>query len=212
MNIANILAQAVERYPGHVALVFESRRWTYSDWYARICRFAQALADLGVRPGDRVAFYVSTSEASVTTYFACQVLGAVAVPINFRLSPGEVAYILHDSGARVLVYGRQLMDNALKVAQQVRSVHDYISYAESAATVPPGHHHFEALAEQTIDRDQPRPTPNGDQLSALVYTSGTTGRPKGVMHSHANDVAIAMNCVMEYSLSHRDVALHIAPL
>jgi acyl-CoA synthetase (AMP-forming)/AMP-acid ligase II len=212
MNIANILAQAVERYPNHRALVFENRRWTYAEWYARICRFAQALADLGVRPGDRVAFYVSTSEASVTTYFACQVLGAVAVPINFRLSPGEVAYILHDSGARILVYGRQLMDNALKVAAQVRCVHDYISYAEHAATVPPGHHHFEALAEQTMDRGEPRPTPRGDQLSALVYTSGTTGRPKGVMHSHANDVAIAMNCVMEYSLSHRDVALHIAPL
>jgi len=212
MNIANILAQAVERYPTHRALVFENRRWTYAEWYARICRFAQALADLGVRPGDRVAFYVSTSEASVTTYFACQVLGAVAVPINFRLSPGEVAYILHDSGARVLVYGRQLMDNALKVAQQVRCVHDYISYAEHASTVPPGHHHFEALAEETIDRGEPRPMPRGDQLSALVYTSGTTGRPKGVMHSHANDVAIAMNCVMEYSLSHRDVALHIAPL
>jgi acyl-CoA synthetase (AMP-forming)/AMP-acid ligase II len=212
MNIANILAQAVERYPNHRALVFENRRWTYAEWYARICRFAQALADLGVRPGDRVAFYVSTSEASVTTYFACQVLGAVAAPINFRLSPGEVAYILHDSGARILVYGRQLMDNALKVADQVGCVHDYISYAEHAATVPPGHHHFEALAEQTIDRGEPRPTPRGDQLSALVYTSGTTGRPKGVMHSHANDVAIAMNCVMEYSLSHRDVALHIAPL
>lgn len=212
MNIADILAQAVERYPDHRALVYESRRWTYAEWYARICRFAQALADFGVRPADRVAFYVSTSEASVTTYFACQVLGAAAVPINFRLSPAEVAYILHDSGARVLVYGRQLMDNALKVEQQVRCVHDYISYAEHAASVPAGHHHFEALAEQTIDRAEPRPVPRGDQLSALVYTSGTTGRPKGVMHSHANDVAIAMNCVMEYGLSHRDVALHIAPL
>jgi acyl-CoA synthetase (AMP-forming)/AMP-acid ligase II len=212
MNIANILAQAVERYPQHWALVFESRRWTYAEWYARICRFAQALADLGVRPSDRVAFYVSTSEASVTTYFACQLLGAVAVPINFRLSPGEVAYILQDSGARILVYGRQLTESALKVAQQVRCVHDYISYAEHAAAVPHGHHHFETLAEATLDRAEPRPTPPAGQLSALVYTSGTTGRPKGVMHSHANDVAIAMNCVMEYSLSHRDVALHIAPL
>ncbi len=140
-------------------------------------------------------------------------LGAVAVPINFRLSPGEVAYILYDTGARILVYGRQLMENALKVAQQVRCVHDYISYAEHAANVPPGHHHFEALAEQTVDRGEPRPTPRGDQLSALVYTSGTTGRPKGVMHSHANDVAIAMNCVMEYGLSPpRRGAAHSAAL
>jgi len=58
----------------------------------------------------------------------------------------------------------------------------------------------------------PRPVPSSSHLSALVYTSGTTGRPKGVMHNHINDVAIAMNCVMEYGLRHTDVALHIAPL
>jgi len=212
MDITTIFQQAVERYPDHTALVFEDRRWTYTEWYGRVSRFAQALSDLGVRPGDRVAFYVSTSEHSVTTYFACQLLGAVAVPLNFRLSPGEVAHILQDSGARILVYGRYLADNALKVQDRVRSVHDYISCSYDEGTVPDGHLHFETLAESTVDRGEPRPIPAGDQLSALVYTSGTTGRPKGVMHSHANDVAIAMNCVMEYSLSHRDVALHIAPL
>ncbi|HSG66707.1 MAG TPA: AMP-binding protein, partial [Gammaproteobacteria bacterium] len=87
MHIARLLEASVERYPDHTALIFEDRRWTYAQWHARIRRFAQALSDLGVRPGDRVAFYVSTSENSVTTYFACQVLGAVAVPLNFRLSP-----------------------------------------------------------------------------------------------------------------------------
>ncbi|MGH6799408.1 MAG: AMP-binding protein, partial [Roseiarcus sp.] len=213
MNIASLLIQCIDRHPGHTALVFENRRWTYAQWFSRISRFAQALSDLGVRPGDRVAFYVSTSEASVTTYFACQLLGAVAVPVNFRLAPGEVAHILKDSGARVLVYGRQLTQNALAVTDRVRTVHDYISCADSAADVPARHLHFETLAEQTSDWD-PRMRPNirpGD-ISALVYTSGTTGRPKGVVHSHANDVAIAMNCVMEYGLSHRDIALHIAPL
>jgi acyl-CoA synthetase (AMP-forming)/AMP-acid ligase II len=212
MDIATILRQSVERYPDHTALVFEDRRWTYAAWYERIARFAQALADIGVRPTDRVAFYVSTSENSVTTYFACQMLGAVSVPINYRLSPGEVAYILQDSGARVLVYGRYLTENALKVQERVKSVHDFISCAYDPQNVPVCHHHFDTLVETTGDRHEVRSIPNGDLLSALVYTSGTTGRPKGVMHSHDNDVAIAMNCVMEYSLSHRDVALHIAPL
>ncbi|GMG81759.1 fatty acid--CoA ligase [Paralimibaculum aggregatum] len=212
MNIARILEASAERYPNHTALVFEDRRWTYVEWLGRVRRFAQALADLGVRPGDRVAFYVSTSENSVTTYFACQVLGAVAVPLNFRLSPGEAAYIIQDSGARVLVYGRHLTENALKIAAQVRSVHDFIGCAYDRANVPEGHHHFDTLAEQTEDRNEPRPAPRADALSALVYTSGTTGRPKGVMHTHANDMAIAMNCVMEYGLSHNDNALHIAPL
>lgn len=212
MDIATIFMRSVERYPQHTALVYGDRRWTYREWYARVRRFAQALSDLGVRPGDRVAFYVSTSENSASTYFACQLLGAVAVPMNFRLAPAEVAYILKDAGARILIYGRFLTENALKVQEQLRSVHDYISCAYDRDKVPQGHHHFDTLAEETVDRNEPRPIPRGDDLSALVYTSGTTGRPKGVMHSHANDLAIAMNCVMEYSLSHLDVALHIAPL
>ncbi len=212
MHIARILEASADRYPDHTALVFEDRRWTYSEWLGRVRRFAQALSDLGVRPSDRVAFYVSTSENSVTTYFACQFLGAVAVPMNFRLSPGEATYILQDSGARVLVYGRNLTENALKIASQIHSVHDFIGCAYDSANIPEGHHHFDTLAEKTVDRQEPRPIPSGDAISSLVYTSGTTGRPKGVIHTHANDIAIAMNCVMEYSLSHSDSALHIAPL
>jgi len=212
MHIARILEASVERFPRHTALVYGERRWSYAEWQARCRRFAQALSDLGVRPGDRVAFYVSTSEASVTTYFGCQMLGAVAVPLNFRLSPGEAAYIIKDSGARVLVYGRQLTENALKIAAQARSVHDFISCAVDIVDVPQGHLHFETLAEETVDRAEPRPVPSDAAISALVYTSGTTGRPKGVIHTHANDVSIAMNCVMEYGLTHADRALHIAPL
>lgn len=212
MHIARILEASADRYPDHTALVFEDRRWTYTEWLGRVRRFAQALSDLGVRPGDRVAFYVSTSENSVTTYFACQFLGAVAVPMNFRLSPGEATYILQDSGARILVYGRNLTENALKIASQIHSVHDFIGCAYDPANIPEGHHHFDTLAEKTVDRQEPRPTPKTDAISSLVYTSGTTGRPKGVIHTHANDIAIAMNCVMEYSLSHSDSALHIAPL
>ncbi|MGF1621454.1 MAG: class I adenylate-forming enzyme family protein [Rhodomicrobiaceae bacterium] len=212
MDIASVLKSSAERYPTRTALVFEGRRWTYTEWFERVSRFARALSEMGVRPGDRVAFYVSTSENSVTTYFACQLLGAVAVPLNFRLSPGEVTYVLKDSGARILVYGRTLPDNTLEALQHLRSVHDAISCAYDAANVPDGHHHFETLAETTEPLSDNFPIPASDQLSALVYTSGTTGRPKGVMHTHANDIAIAMNCVMEYGLRPKDIALHIAPL
>lgn len=218
MNIATILVQAVERYPDREALVFHDRRWTYAQWNARINRFAQALAELGVRPWDRVALYLSTNEASVTTYFACQKLGAVAVPMNFRLAPAEVAHILRDSGARVLVYSDRLGSSVAAVRSEVRSVHDCVAVTMPEHELPVDYERpasdldFETLAESGDGEREPgyRATPN--DLSALVYTSGTTGRAKGVMHTHANDVAIAMNCVMEYSLTTTDRALHIAPL
>ena len=89
MNIAQILRASVERYPDHTALVFGYRRWTYAEWFARIERFAHGLRSLGVRPGDRVAQFLWSSEFSVTSYFACQLLGAVCVPINHRLTAAE---------------------------------------------------------------------------------------------------------------------------
>ena len=130
--------------------------------------------------------------------------------MNYRLSAGEAAYIIQDSGTRVLIYGRHLTENALKIQAQVRSVHDFISCSYDADAIPEGHSQFDALAEETVDRDALRPIPAGTDVSALVYTSGTTGRPKGVVHTHANDVAIAMNCVMEYGLTHNDTALHLS--
>jgi fatty-acyl-CoA synthase len=211
-TIANLFLQSVEKYPERIVVVHGGRRWSYATWYDRIVRLAGALAEMGVRPTDRVAFYLNTSEASATTYLACQILGAVAVPMNFRLASGEVAYILRDSGARVLVYGRDLQEIVLRVAENVSSVHAYIAYGSDPADRSAGHHHFDTLAEQHAPLPSNRPDIRPEQLSALVYTSGTTGKPKGVMHSHAIDVAIAQNCTMEYKLSHQDIALHIAPL
>ena len=212
MDFASLFRSTVERHPDKLALVYGDKRWTYREWFGRVGRFSQALADLGVRPGDRVAFYVSTSENSVTTYFACQLLGAVAVPLNYRLAAAEVRHVLADSGARVLIHGLSLTDTVRKVAETLHSVHDWISCAWDPDEVPAGHHHFDTLAERTIDRHESRPIPDGQDLSALVYTSGTTGRAKGVMHTHDNDAYIAMNCVMEYGLDKHDRALHIAPL
>jgi len=213
VNIPTLLTRTVERFPHRPALVYAGRRWSYAQWYARMGRLADALSQLGVRPSDRVAFYMHTCEASVTTYFACQRLGAVAVPINFRLSPGEVEYILQDSGARVLAYDQPLTDKALAAAKRLRIVHDYISCAEDARAVPPGHHHFEALAEQTeTDGTTPRSDPSSEDRSALVYTSGTTGRPKGVPLTHRQLAASIQGAMAAWRWTDADVLVHALPL
>ena len=147
------LRPGLERYPDHTALVFErSRAGPTRDWYARVRRFAQAL----VRPRACVRATASpstsaTSETSVTTYFACQMLGAVAVPLNFRLAAGRGRLRrCRTPGARVLVYGRYLdaeraRDRRQRAAQRARL---HLAAPYDPANVPAGHHHFDTLAER----------------------------------------------------------------
>jgi acyl-CoA synthetase (AMP-forming)/AMP-acid ligase II len=147
LTMASMLLRTVERHPDREAILYRGRRWTYAAWNARVNRAAHALADLGVRPHDRVALLMYPCEPAVTLYFACQKLGAVAVPMNFRLSTGEVARVLDDSGARVLTYANPLRETALRAADDARGVSELV--AVEADNPPPGHHRYERWPRAT---------------------------------------------------------------
>lgn len=208
-NVLSLLRRSVERHGNRIALIDGDRRWTYDEWMRRVRGLAGSLSELGVRPSDRVGILTPTSELSVTAYYACQFVGAVAVPINHRLSAGEVAQILGDSGTRVLLYAGSVSDNALASCQLVRAVHSRICWDDGTA-FSSGAHDYETLCETDVGSMRPFNALPGDP-SSIMYTSGTTGKPKGVLHTHGNDVAVAINCTIEYGLSHNDRALHIAP-
>lgn len=212
LTIDTLLENTVAKYPDHPALIYGEKCWTYAEWHARVLRLASALSELGVRARTCVVIFTKTSEATATAYMACQVLGAIAVPINFRLSANEVAYIIKNASARVLIYDDSLHATVEKIPTAVSESLTFICNAEDGKELPCAHLHFDSLIAASGDLQQPRSRPTTDDIAALVYTSGTTGRPKGVIHTHGNDVAIASNCVMEYSLTQRDIALHIAPL
>ena len=211
LTIASLIMRTVERHPDREALVADGKRWTYLDWNRRINQAANVLAELGIRSYDRVVIFMHSSEAAATVFLACQKLGAIAVPVNFRLSPGELAHILRDSGARALLYGADLSAAALKATVCDDGLLK-IQVNSAASTAGDGaHHNFDALVA-AASSEEPNAQLRPDMISALVYTSGTTGRAKGVIHTHENDVAIAMNCALEYQLGADDRALHIAPL
>ncbi|MCW5263331.1 AMP-dependent synthetase [Verminephrobacter eiseniae] len=217
-TIASLFENTVSKYPDRPALACGASTLSYAAWNARVRRFAQALFNLGVRQMDRVAILQKTSEATPTAYMACQLLGAIAVPMNHRLSPDEAAYILRDAGARAVIYDDAMLPLMGKMVLALPDLRTFIRVRSAASDAPgapglPKHHHcFEALIDGVTRLDAPLPQPGAEDISAIVYTSGTTGRPKGAIHTHGNDVAIATNCVMEYSLTCTDVALHIAPL
>jgi len=207
LTIAGLFESACEKHPERLAVAFDGRRYTYRAWRTRVARLAQALAGLGVQADDRVALYLRTSEATAAAYLACQLLGAVAVPLNFRLAGGEALYIVRDCEARALVFDGSVESGVAQVLQAEPSLTAVRSGPGTLANVLD----LEALIEASVPLA--RTAQRGpDDLCALVYTSGTTGRPKGVMHTNANDVAIAQNIIIEYQLAAEDVALHIAPL
>lgn len=215
LTITSLFENTVEKYPDRLALVCGDTTLTYAAWSNRVRRFAQALFDLGVRQMDRVAILQKTSDATPTAYMACQLLGAIAVPMNFRLSANEAAFIVRDSGARALVYDESMAAVISKIEQVLPDLRTFVCVTDkdgSAAPLPAHHHSFDVLIDSIERLDAPQPQLKPSDISALVYTSGTTGRPKGAIHTHGNDVAIATNCVMEYSLTSTDAALHIAPL
>ena len=146
-------------------------------WNARVNQLANALLRLGVGRGDRVAFYLRNVEALASSYMATQKLGIVAVPINFRLSAGEITVIMNDCQAETLVYEHGLRESVERARPVLQSVKRFIEVGGSGRDDAMS---YERLVEESSS-DEPRSAVQPDDLSVLMYTSGTTGTPKGVM-------------------------------
>jgi fatty-acyl-CoA synthase len=169
-------------YPDREAIVDGALRLTYAQFFDRCDRWSSALQALGVKPGDRVAYIAPNTHAQLESFYAVPQIGAVLVPINYRLSPGEFAYIINHSGATVLC-----------------AHEDYLECLDGIRPELPGVGHFVALEgarerwldyETLLGKASPgfeRPsTIDENDLLTINYTSGTTSRPKGVMITHRN--------------------------
>lgn len=181
MDMRTILSFAVERNPHSTALVDGTERLSYRSLYERAVALADGLHARGVRHGDRVAIGMGNSFDSATTFLATQMMGAVAVPFNFRNKAEGIARILTDCSARAVV-----IDDTVDV-DGLRRLTDEVELWVGAGNEP-------RLATRLDDlvRDG-RPVVHGkirpDELSTLLYTSGTTGAPKGVPITHRNTYA-----------------------
>jgi fatty-acyl-CoA synthase len=194
--------------PGRTALVQAGRTLTYAGLADRVERLAAALTRLGVRPGDRVA-YLGVNDVTVfETLFATGRCGAVFVPLNYRLSGTEIRYMLDDSGASVLVHSPDtdaLVAAAGPLPGSVRHV-----VATDPASCPAGGLDFEA--EIAAAGAPPAPGTSLDDPCLLLYTSGTTGRPKAAVLTHGNVTWNTVNQLAHLDVLGSDKVLCIAPL
>lgn len=165
-----------------------SRRFTFVQLNQRSNRIANSLLEQGVKPGDRVATLLKNSIEFVESYYAIAKIGAVMVPVNWRLVANEIAYILGDSGAQTLIYDADFDTTVEQLSNHADIALDTfyrVNAIESAADIPAFAVDYDT-ATQSASIDEPPIGAYDDDLLFLMYTSGTTGHPKGVMHSHRN--------------------------
>jgi fatty-acyl-CoA synthase len=185
--------------PGRVAFVQGDRSRTYAELADRTRRLAGALHRRGVEPGDRVAFLGRNDIATFETFFATGLAGAVFVPLNTRLSAAEITHLLTDCGASVLVHGPEMSELLAEVDLPARVAHVLTAdELEAAVREAPGD-----LPDNDITLDDP---------CLILYTSGTTGRPKGAVLTHGNLTWNTINQLGHVDILSTDTALCIAPL
>ncbi|GHG60872.1 acyl-CoA synthetase [Sinomonas cellulolyticus] len=191
--------------PNRQALAFEDENLTYAEFNARVERLSAWLAQVaGITPGDRVAYWGGNHLALLETLFATARIGAVAVLVNARLTAPEAKFILTDSGASVLFFGREQAVSVAEITAALAECHlvdvDAVGSGLSMQDLPDD---LPATPEVTRGLEDP---------AILMYTSGTTGRPKGAVLTHGNLFFNDINVLIETDLRPDEVCLAAAPL
>jgi fatty-acyl-CoA synthase len=202
-------------YADREALVDGSLRFTYEQFFERCDRWSAALQHLGVRPGDRVAYIAPNTHAQLESFYAVPQIGAVLVPINFRLSADEFAYIISHSGATLVCAHEDYLESLDRQRDQLQGVRHFVALE--------GHHRvanredgaawldYEALVRDASPSFTPPEIAEGDLLT-INYTSGTTSRPKGVMITHRNAYMNVVGTLLHLPMRMTDRYLWTLPM
>jgi len=205
MNVADVLRHTVKLHANKTALTFPAGELTYGEFGAACIAIGNALYELGLKRGDRVAILDRNSPELCQALVAVPACGLVALPLNFRLASRELAGILADAQASVLIYSSDFGE----VVDGVRSELPFLRHV--ICTRPrQGSADFGNLMGQAPKRQLPEPGP--EEPAHLLYTSGTTGRPKGVPLTHANITSTLRSLLIEFGLQPEDRSLMVAPL
>ena len=199
------LAHWARTKPDAEAVDYLKRSWTWAQFNDRVRRLAGALTERGVRRGDVVAFLDKNHPACIELTFAAASLGAANTIINFRLAADELDYVLNDSGAKVLIVGKEFLPAIDRVRDKLDSIEHVIS------VTPEGDDEYEAMlaaATPTGRSDDADP----DDVAIIMYSSGTTGRPKGVELTQANMIAHTINAHEGFDFDEGDKNMVSMPL
>jgi len=204
LDLGRTFLQSVERNPDAIAAVEGDTRLTYAAWLEQILRVAQGLDELGLEHGDHLLVVLQNRLEMATLHWACQFLGVIVTPLNWRAKPEEIDYCLIDAVAKAIVY-EEVSAEAVAQSAEAPNVPRIVVGADAQAT----HAYAGLLATQPWTAG-PRAT--ADDISLMLYTSGTTGKPKGVPRRHRQERAAALGHVAQNQYGIGECTLGVMPL
>ncbi|MBP2239606.1 fatty-acyl-CoA synthase [Cytobacillus eiseniae] len=209
ITIGKIFDLTVGKHPNKEAIydVRKNLRFTYKEWSLEVDKLANALLQEGVKKGDIVSTYLFNTEELATTFFACAKLGAIFNPINFRLMSEEVAYILNDAKPKVVLIEQMLESTISPIVNRFPHTAFWMIDDEIPAYAASYKEKVASASRASIKANVQE-----EDLYAIMYTSGTTGRPKGVLHSHRDMVEQSLIVISATQLDSNDSGLVTAPM
>ncbi|PTX61863.1 fatty-acyl-CoA synthase [Melghirimyces profundicolus] len=202
--------RALKYYPDKTAVVDEEKRFTYREFEKRVNRLSNALCQAGIKNRDHVAVMLPNTHPMLESFYAITQLGAVIVPVNYRLTDQDVAYILNHSDSKFLIVDEEFADKVPREWPPALEKVIVVSNQENPSSFLSGVDYEEFLAGAS---DQPiQAEIDENQILSLNYTSGTTSRPKGVMLTHRNNYINAANFLYHLRVKNEDRYLHTLPM
>ncbi len=206
LDLATSFVASVARDPKAIAIVDGGTRLTYEDWYPRISSVVAGLDALGLKPGDHLVTVLQNRFEAATLHWACQFAGIVVTPINWRAKFDEIDFVVQNAGARAIAF-EEVSAESTRESGECRSIPRIVV---GCAASDAGETTFDALAAASAGLAAPRV--NADAWSLMLYTSGTTAKPKGVPRRHRAERAAAVAHVAQNLYGHGERTLGVMPL
>lgn len=203
----NMLETTALKYPEKTAIVYESMSWTYSQFLKRTYMLGNALKEIYVYKGDRIAVLMKNRPEYFEVYYGVSGIGGIVVPLNTRLGIKEIMYILKHSGANTLIYENDFEDIVQQVKAEIKGIKNYLLVGSVTNTNDISYHE---ILEQSSEFP-PLSKAEDDDIAFICYTSGTTGNPKGTMITHRNIATMCSNQLIELPRDKNYVGMVLFP-
>ena len=206
MLLGDILRRNAKLYPDKTAIIFEGKKYSYGETDNRIKRLANGLRSKGIQRGDRVGLLEHPCPQFIELYLAIPKIGAVLVPLNCRLAGRELEYVINDAEVKMLIMGDEFIEVVTSIQHDLKTVGTFFCIGKA----PSGMGTYEDLITG-YSPEVPEIEIKEDDVAVQMYTSGTTGRPKGAMITHKNLVSMYMIRIIDFKLDKDDIFLSSVP-